>query len=103
MIDPFFKGHPAGERALSLLREAEVETIVTYAVATNPSAEDIDPKAAACMENRCDLVVALGGGGSIDIDKAVAAVAINGRSSWDYAALETKPYEEITIPLRRFP
>ena len=73
-----------------------METIVTYAVATNPSAEDIDPKAAACMENRCDLVVALGGGGSIDIDKAVAAVAINGRSSWDYAALETKPYEEIT-------
>lgn len=98
VIDPFFKEHPAGERALSLLREAGVETVVTYAVATNPSAEDIDPKAAACVENRCDLVVALGGGGSIAIGKAVAAVATNGRSSWDYAALETRPYEEITIP-----
>lgn len=37
-------------------------------------------------------------GGGIDIGKAVAAVATNGRSSWDYAALETRPYEEVTIP-----
>ena len=37
-------------------------------------------------------------GGGIDIGKAVAAVATNGRSSWDYAALETRPYEEVAIP-----
>ncbi|MDY3618635.1 iron-containing alcohol dehydrogenase [Agathobaculum sp.] len=98
IFDPFFEGSQTAARALSFLHEAGVETIENYNTRPNPRAADMDEKAAECVQNGCDLVIALGGGSAIDIGKAVAMVATNGRSSWNYAALETHPYEEITEP-----
>lgn len=98
ILDPFFEGSEPATRALKSLHDAGVETVEVYFAPSNPRADDMDMRANECVQYGCDSVVAIGGGSAIDIGKAVAMVATNGRSAWDYAALEIHPYEEITIP-----
>jgi len=98
LFDPFFRGSEIAGQALDSLHAAGIETVENYDIQPNPRAVDMDVKAAECVEHKCDFVIALGGGGALDIGKAVAMVATNGRSAWNYAALEIHPYEEITIP-----
>ena len=98
LFDPFFQNSEPAQQVLDSLHSAGIEAIENYDIHPNPRTADMDCKASECVEQQCDLVIALGGGGAMDIGKAVAMVATNGRSAWDYAALEIHPYEEITIP-----
>ncbi|MHB1314694.1 MAG: iron-containing alcohol dehydrogenase [Christensenellales bacterium] len=98
IFDPFFQNSETALRTLRVLHAAGIQTIENYDVRPNPRAADMDTKAAECVEKRCNLVIALGGGSCIDIGKAVAAVAANGRSIWDYATVENRHSEEITVP-----
>lgn len=98
IYDPFFDGSETLRQMLDSLRSAGVETITTCQIRPNPRSEDMDARARECVASQCSLVISLGGGGAIDIGKAVAMLATNGRSAWDYAALEIHPYEEITVP-----
>lgn len=42
--------------------------------------------AAICREERCDFVVGLGGGSSIDSAKSIAVMACNDGDYWDYVS-----------------
>jgi len=98
IIDPFFKNSEPVAKMLESLRSAGLDTVENYNVRPNPRSDDIDPLAKECKETRCELVISLGGGSCLDIGKAVAMLCTNGRSAWDYAALENHKYYEIEIP-----
>ena len=98
LFDPFFRGSEAAATVMDALHAVGIETHDSYEVHPNPRAGDIDKQAAECLAQKCDFVVAMGGGGTLDIGKAVAFLVTNGRSAWDYTVKENQFYLSITIP-----
>lgn len=96
LFDPFFKNSDAAESVLAALHKIGIETFDCYEVRPNPRAADIDERAAECKEQKCDFVIALGGGGAIDIGKAISFLVTNGRGAWDYTVKENQFYHSIT-------
>lgn len=73
-------------RAAPLIRQlndAGVETSL-FPVDGEPTVEHARRGAAAGRENRCDLVIAFGGGSAIDAGKAIAAILTNPGEVSDY-------------------
>ena len=96
LFDPFFQNSQAAETALSALHQAGVATVECYEFRPNPRAADIDARAEACRTHGCDVVIAMGGGGILDIGKAVAFLVTNGGGAWDYTVKENQSYCAIT-------
>ncbi len=57
---------------------------VPWSVSGEPETGLVDEAARRCREEKCNVVVAIGGGSSIDTGKAAAALAANGGSALDY-------------------
>jgi alcohol dehydrogenase class IV len=57
---------------------------VRWGVAGEPDLRSVDDAVRRCREERCEVVVAVGGGSSIDTGKAAAALATNGGAALDY-------------------
>ena len=72
------------ERVLAQLRLNNVETLVYDKILPNPIKEHVMEAAAICREERCDFVVGLGGGSSIDSAKSIAVMACNDGDYGDY-------------------
>ncbi|WP_437782481.1 iron-containing alcohol dehydrogenase [Sorangium sp. So ce1097] len=68
---------------LAALAQASVGA-VTFAVAGEPTVELAREGTARAAAERCDVVVALGGGSAIDAGKAIAALLANGGDPLDY-------------------
>ncbi len=66
------------------LQIAGAESLVFDEVMPNPSLENVAFGAALARKEGCDFVVGLGGGSSIDCAKAIAVMAVNEGSFWDY-------------------
>ena len=76
------------ERVLAQLRLNNVETLVYDKILPNPIKEHVMEAAAICREEKCDFVVGLGGGSSIDSAKSIAVMACNDGDYWDYVLQE---------------
>ena len=74
------------ERVLAQLRLNNVETLVYDKILPNPIKEHVMEAAAICWEEKCDFVVGLGGGSSIDSAKSIAVMACNDGDYWDYVS-----------------
>ena len=74
------------ERILAQLEQNGVEFFVYDKVPSNPTTESIDEGAAFARENECDSILVVGGGSQMDAAKAMALVAGNGGSVYDYMA-----------------
>ena len=74
------------ERVLAQLRLNNVETLVYDKILPNPIKEHVMEAAAICREEKCDFVVGLGGGSSIDSAKSIAVMACNDGDYWDYVS-----------------
>ncbi len=72
------------DRAVSLLKEAGVESVVYDKVSQNPLTTTAIEGAAVARESGCDVVVALGGGSIIDCAKAIAFIVKNDGNINDY-------------------
>ena len=106
LFDPFFKGSKEAEIVLTALNHVGIETFECYEVRSNPRTADIDARAKECKEQKCDFVISVGGGGTLDIGKAIAFLVTNGRSAWDYTVKEREFYYSITeepLPLVAVP
>lgn len=57
---------------------------VFHDVSQNPTVENITSGAAMAKECGCDFVISLGGGSALDAGKAIAMMAVNPGSIWDY-------------------
>jgi alcohol dehydrogenase len=75
-------GHP--RRALTSLRGAGIEVSVFDAVEENPSTRHVDAALEAARRFGPDLLVAVGGGSSMDVAKGVNFLLTNGGRMQDY-------------------
>jgi len=78
------RANGALERTLTELKTAGVEAVVFDKVQANPLKATVMAGAAFARENRCDFLVALGGGSVMDASKAMAFMATNPGDLWDY-------------------
>jgi alcohol dehydrogenase class IV len=63
---------------------AALRGAIRFPVAGEPDIHSVDEAARRCREERCEVVVAVGGGSSIDTGKAAAALAADGGAALDY-------------------
>ena len=76
------------------LKENGVESVVFDKILPNPIKQHVMEAAQLCRDEKCDMVVGLGGGSSIDSAKAIAVMACNEGDYWDYitsAAVKASP------------
>lgn len=72
------------DRVCELLKKNGAETVVFDKILANPIKTHVMEGAAICREKRCDFVVGLGGGSTIDSAKSIAIMAVNDGDYWDY-------------------
>jgi alcohol dehydrogenase len=75
-------GHP--QRALASLREAGLETFVFDGVEENPTTRQVDAGLQVAGAHQVDLIVAVGGGSSMDCAKGINFLLTNGGRMSDY-------------------
>lgn len=72
------------DKAISLLKEADVEVVIFDKVEQNPLTTTAYAGADIAKESKCDVVVGLGGGSIMDAAKAIAFIALNDGDVSDY-------------------
>ncbi len=72
------------DRCLGILESKGIETVVFDKVAQNPLTTTAHEGAALAKEEKCDVVVGLGGGSIMDCAKAIAFLAMNEGDVTDY-------------------
>lgn len=72
------------DKVIELLKENETESVVFNKILPNPTKKHVMEAAALCKDEKCDFIVGLGGGSSIDSAKAIAVMACNPGDYWDY-------------------
>lgn len=90
------------DQVLKELSLVGVETAVFDRIEANPLKSTVMEGSAAAREQKCDFIVALGGGSVMDAAKAIAAMAANDGDLWDYVNGGTgkaMPLKEKALPL----
>lgn len=84
------------------LEQAGVEHVLFDGVRPNPTRDNVMDAAHLARENKCDFVVALGGGSVMDASKCIALMMVNEGDLWDYAFSAKgghKPFAHPSVPL----
>jgi alcohol dehydrogenase len=72
------------DRVINYLGERSVGSTVFDKILPNPVVEHVMEGAAKAKQEKCDFVIGLGGGSSIDSAKAIALMVKNPGELWDY-------------------
>lgn len=103
------KKNGALDRVIASFTQAKLAYVLFDRIEPNPRTMTVDEGARIAREENCDLIVALGGGSTMDAAKAVATTALSNRPIYDYmrgnpagTAHELLPIKEalpiVTIP-----
>ena len=71
------------------LDKAGVAYVLYEGIRPNPTNTSVDEAAKMAQDEGCDFVIALGGGSTMDASKAIALVATNEGTCWDYSPSST--------------
>ena len=69
------------DRMLESLKEAGFEYVVFSAIAVNPTSDDVENGYKMYADEKCECIVAFGGGAPMDCAKAIAAKAVHPRKT----------------------
>lgn len=83
-VDPYLVRSGLSRELEGVLSTAAVETVVYSDIEPDPDCFDADRAGVVARRERCDLVVAVGGGSALDFGKSVAVVAANPGAAWEY-------------------
>lgn len=72
------------DRVISYLKKEDIEYFIFDKVQSNPLTTTAEEGAAFAKEKGCDIVIALGGGSTIDAAKGIAFMAVNEGDVTDY-------------------
>ena len=93
------------DRLINLLIENNLEYIIYENVPSDPTVETIDIGTGLARKEKCNLIIALGGGSVLDTGKAISAMVTNEGSVADYQEIkgkgkkfQHKPVPFIAIP-----
>jgi len=78
------KKHGYLDRVLGYLGQNGVKSVVFDKIHPNPVSEHVDEGAAIARDQKCDFILGLGGGSTIDSSKSIAVMVKNPGSYWDY-------------------
>ncbi len=70
-------------KALDILKENDIEVFELAGVEPNPKIESVREGVTLCLENKIDVVLAIGGGSTIDCSKIIAAGAKFKGDPWE--------------------
>ena len=90
---------PAVEAAKASLTKAGLAVAHFDGVVPNPTTESITAGAAAATAHQADVIVAFGGGSSMDSAKAIAVEATHDGSCWDYLFFREAKPTDATLPV----
>ncbi|MBW2651454.1 MAG: iron-containing alcohol dehydrogenase, partial [Deltaproteobacteria bacterium] len=80
-----------GERASGYLEKAGMVAVIFDRVEGEPPLELADECAKTATDGKCDIVVGIGGGSTMDLAKAVAVIVANKGKAEDYLGLNMVP------------
>ena len=83
-IDPYLESSGQLDEIVKRLRDASLATTPFSGITPDPDCFSVDDAGVMAREADCDFVIAVGGGSAIDFGKAVAVVATNPGTSWQY-------------------
>ncbi|PIC96046.1 alcohol dehydrogenase [Sporosarcina sp. P26b] len=90
------------EECQQKLSSHSVESAIFLGVASEPNDQYVDEALQLYTDEKCDLIISLGGGSCIDTAKAVAVVATNDGNIEDYVGMkkvaQIAPVPHIAIP-----
>ena len=78
------------EKAMSLLKGEGMEVFELSGVEPNPRIQTVRKGAALCKEKGINMLLAIGGGSTIDCAKVIAAAAVYDKDAWDLVVDYTK-------------
>jgi len=84
ITDNFIGKLPFTQKALMILKAADLASSVFYDAQTNPNDTHLKIAIEAFQEGKHDGVIALGGGSVIDLAKLVAFMSLQVRPIWDF-------------------
>jgi alcohol dehydrogenase class IV len=87
------------EQIAGLLLESQVETKIFSEFTAEPSYQEIEKGAALARDFQADIVVAYGGGSSMDTAKLIAVAATHMGSVLGYRVGGTKAITAVTLPI----
>lgn len=96
------KKHGYLARLEEQLEKAGVTHVLFDKILPNPIKDHVMEGAALAKEQKCDFVIGLGGGSSIDSAKSIAVMAVNEGDYWDYISGGTgkgKPVPSEPLPV----
>lgn len=91
---------PAAQ-AVALLKEHGVSSVVYAQATANPTHTCVNEGAAIARNEKCDLVIGLGGGSPMDVAKAIAVAAPEGLDIWKI--YEGAPITHTSLPVVAVP
>ncbi|MCL2528612.1 MAG: iron-containing alcohol dehydrogenase [Defluviitaleaceae bacterium] len=98
----YSKEAPALKDVLDAIAKADASTYICDIVQDEPNLAIVDQLASLMTTNKCDAVLALGGGSILDAAKAAAMVATNGGTAEEYQ-MEGRPISKPSLPLIMVP
>jgi len=84
------------------LEKAGVSSVVFDKILPNPIKDHVMEGSQLCKKEKCDFVIGLGGGSTIDSAKGIAIMATNEGDLWDYiggGSGEAKPVPTLPLPI----
>ncbi|MFH1761239.1 MAG: iron-containing alcohol dehydrogenase [bacterium] len=78
------------DRTTNQLKKSGIEWILFQGVEPNPTAATVDRAASMVKREKCDFILALGGGSVMDAAKAAACLGKNPGKCWDYIRRDDK-------------
>lgn len=90
------------DRLTDILKEKQIEYVLFDKILPNPILAHVMEAAAIVREEKCDFVIGLGGGSSIDSAKSIALMAKNPGNYWDYVqggSGKGKPADAGALPI----
>ncbi|SON52660.1 iron-containing alcohol dehydrogenase [Vibrio tapetis] len=95
--EPVFAAvEPAYQRIFALLEQSGVDVVHFDGVVPNPPTEVVELGRQAAIDGQCDVVLAIGGGSSIDTAKIISATTKTERIDWPHWFNSyDKPFGEI--------
>lgn len=86
------------DRLVTPLQAGHIDYVVFDQVAPNPPVELVDRAAGLYQSEKCDGLIALGGGSSMDTAKSIGVVVSNGGSILDYEWANPQPIKKRIPP-----
>lgn len=86
------------DRVMAQLKAQGLTVVELGGIDPNPRIDSVRQGAVLCKEHGVDVVLAVGGGSTIDCSKFICAAAKTDRDPWDWFADKTTPIED-ALPL----